>query len=64
MDKTRQELAQRLADKKAGVRGFPSLDKEVNLGYVTEEERDLIVVALRKEGAGAQSRDNLTMKGE
>lgn len=39
-------LAERLASKKAGVRGFPAIENEVNLGYVTEEERNLIVAAL------------------
>jgi hypothetical protein len=44
----RENLADRLASKKAGARGHPSLDNEVNLGWVTEQERDLIVATLRR----------------
>lgn len=48
----REILAERLASKKAGVRGYPSLDNEVNLGYVTEQERNLLVTLLRKDREG------------
>lgn len=40
-------LADKIAGKKAGHRAFPSLDAEVNIGWVTEAERDQIVAALR-----------------
>jgi hypothetical protein len=40
-------LADKIAEKKSGHRSFPSLDAEVNLGWVTEVERDLIVKVLR-----------------
>jgi hypothetical protein len=46
-----QKLASRLKEKKAGivpgVCGPVSLHKEVNLGWVTEDERDLIVKSLQ-----------------
>lgn len=40
-------LAGRLAEKKAGHRAFPSLNQEVNIGWLTAVERDCIVAALR-----------------
>jgi len=40
-------LADFIGGKRSGHRSFPSLDAEVNIGWLKERERDLIVTALR-----------------
>ena len=40
-------LADKIEAKKAGHRTFPSLAAVVNIGWIQETERDMIVAALR-----------------